>query len=159
MHGMEENVPEAAHGAGPASPAGAKSPVRWTRDVRNRFFDQFAASGDVARAAEAVGKTAVSAYAQRRRSASFAAMWRAVLDDSYERLEVAVVRQVLGENDTGVDVAAALLLLERRPRPRGQVAHAAPKTADENTLRARAERELLRKLKALSRQPGVKDRA
>lgn len=159
MHGMDEKVPEAAHGAGPASPAGAKPPVRWTRDVRNRFFDQFAASGDVARAAEAVGKTAASAYAQRRRSASFAATWRAVLEDSYERLQAALVRQVLGEDDSKVDVAAALLLLERRPRPGGQTAHAAPKTADENTLRARAERELLRKLKALSRQPGVRDRA
>ncbi len=110
MHGMEENVPDVAHKAGPASPAGAKPPVRWTRDVRNRFFDQLAASGDVARAAAAVGKTAVSAYAQRRRSASFAATWRAVLDDGYERLEAALVRQVLGENDTHVDVAAALLV-------------------------------------------------
>lgn len=159
MHGMEEKVPDATRGAEPASPTGARPPVRWTRDVRNRFFDQFAASGDVARAAEAVGKTAASAYAQRRRSASFAATWRAVLDDSYERLEAALVRQVLGENDTYVDVAAALLLLERRPIQQNQRARSAPKTTDENTLRARAERELLRKLKALSRQPGGRDRA
>ncbi len=52
-----------------------------------------------------------------------------------------------------------LLLLERRPVGRAEIARAVPKTADENTLRARAERELLRKLKALSRQPGVRNGA
>ena len=155
MHGIEGVAAEAAQSTGRTSQPGSPPTVRWTRDVRNRFFDVLAASGDVARAAETVGKTAQSAYALRRRSASFAATWRTVLEDTYERLEAALVRQVLGDADTKVDVAAALLLLERRPRAGRSAPAATERVADEATLRARAERELLRKLKALSRQPGI----
>ena len=159
MHGIENVAATDAEGAARATRARSTPTVRWTRDVRNRFFDLLAVSGDVALAAEAVGKTAQSAYALRRRSASFAATWRAVLDDTYERLEAALVRQVLGDTDTTVDVAAALLLLERRPRAGRSAPTTKAKVTDEATLRARAERELLRKLKALSRQPGVRDGA
>ncbi len=121
------------------------------------FFDQLAISGDVALAAAAAGKTARAAHALRRRSARFAAAWRAALDDGYERLETALVRQVLGEADTKLDVAAAILLLERR-RSAGD-GEATPKrtTAEKANARARAERELLRRLQALSKRPPAKD--
>jgi hypothetical protein len=121
------------------------------------FFDQLAMSGDVARAAQAAGKTARSAHALRRRSARFAASWKAALDDGYERLEAALVRQVLGEAQTKLDVAAAILLLDRH-RATGEVpATAKRKGADPGSARARAERELMRRLQALSRRTGAKD--
>jgi hypothetical protein len=136
------------------APAGeARPPQRWTRSDRDTFFDHFAISADVARAAAAAGKTARSAYALRRRSATFGAQWRAALDDAYERMEAALVRQVLGDTDTKLDVAAALLLLERRPAAAVDVATGTRKVADRNSPRAKAERELLRRLQAMAKRP------
>jgi hypothetical protein len=126
--------------------------LRWTRDARNTFFDHFAISGDVAAAAAAAGKTARSAYALRRRSTTFGTQWRAALDDAYERMEAALVRQVLGDTDTKLDVAAALLLLDRRPAAAIDVATTPRKVADRNSPRAKAERELLQRLQAMSKR-------
>lgn len=129
-----------------------RSSQRWTRDDRNTFFDHFAISGDVARAAAAAGKTARSAYALRRRSTTFGAQWRAALDDAYERMEAALVRQVLGDTDTKLDVTAALLLLERRPPAAVDVATTPRKVADRNSPRGKAERELLKRVQAMAKR-------
>lgn len=151
MHGLDG---AAANDASAKRVSREASSQRWTREDRNRFFDHFAVSGDAARAAEAVGKTARSAFALRRRSADFAATWRAVMDDTYERLEAAIVRQVLGDGASKVDIAAALLLLERRPGAAAGGPVAKRRGADGVNPRVRAERELLRKLRAHARRSG-----
>ncbi|MEH3102686.1 MAG: hypothetical protein PGN12_02120 [Sphingomonas phyllosphaerae] len=130
----------------------AKPSQRWSREDRLTFLDHFAIAGDVAKAAAAAGKTARSAYALRRRSTSFGAQWRLALDDAYERMEAALVRQVLGDTDTKMDVSAALLLLGRRPPAVIDVATTPRKVADRNTPRAKAERELVRRLEAMSKR-------
>ncbi len=149
---MDQAAGCVAPAAGGGSGAAATASQRWTRDDRNTFFDHFAISGDVAKAAEAAGKTARSAYALRRRSVTFGAQWRVALDDAYERMEAALVRQVLGDTDTKLDVTAALLLLERRPAAKVDVATGTRKVADRNSPRAKAERELLRRLQAMSKR-------
>lgn len=148
-----------ADGASVASAAiagAAKPSQRWSREDRQTFFDHFAISGDVAKAAAAAGKTARSAYALRRRSTSFGEQWRLALDDAYERMEAALVRQVLGDTDTKLDVSAALLLLGRRPPAVIDVATTPRKVADRNSPRAKAERELLQRLQAMSKRPRTK---
>lgn len=137
--------------------AGAARPSqRWSRNDRNTFLDHFAIDGDVARAAAAAGKTARSAYALRRRSTAFGAGWRLALDDAYERMEAALVRQVLGDTDTRMDVAAALVLLERRPGAAIDVATTPRKVATRNSPLAKAERELLRRVQAMARRSAAK---
>jgi hypothetical protein len=133
-----------------------KASQRWSREDRLTFFDHFAISGDVAKAAAAAGKTARSAYALRRRSTSFGEQWRLALDDAYERMEAALVRQVLGDTDTKLDVSAALLLLGRRPPAVIDVATTPRKVADRNSPRAKAERELLQRLQAMSKRSRAK---
>lgn len=142
--------------AGGAVAGVARPSQRWSREDRMTFFDHFAISGDVARAAAAAGKTARSAYALRRRSTTFGEQWRLALDDAYERMEAALVRQVLGDTDTKLDVSAALLLLGRRPPALVEVATTPRKVADRNSPRAKAERELLQRLQAMSKRSHAK---
>lgn len=138
-----------------AADAGVRASRRWTLADRNVFFDHFAMSGDVAEAAAAAGKTERSAHSLRRRSATFAAAWRVALDDGYERLETALVRQVMGETTAKLDVAAAVVLLDRRRRIDDGAAATRKGPEKANPL-ARAERELLKRLQALSKRPSAK---
>ncbi|KQN90939.1 hypothetical protein ASE95_11695 [Sphingomonas sp. Leaf231] len=128
----------------------------WTSARWSAFFDHFAMTGQVANAAAAAGMTAKDAYAMRRRSTRFALMWRRALDVGYDRLEVAVLRQVLGQTETKLDVGAAMLLLERH---RATIAvEQSPsrrrRPPDAAAARAKAERELLKRLQAFARRAG-----
>jgi hypothetical protein len=71
-------------------------------------------------------------------------------------MEAALVRQVLGDTDTKLDVSAALLLLGRRPPAVIDVATTPRKVADRNSPRAKAERELLQRLQAMSKRSRAK---
>lgn len=128
----------------------------WTVEHWRAFFDHLAMTGDVAAAAGAIGKTVRSAFSMRRRSARFAVMWRAALDVGYDRLEAAVLRQVLGETQTTLDVGAAMLLLDRRRVATGEATESAKrKAADGKATRAAAERELLRRVRAFAKRTGT----
>lgn len=117
----------------------------WTAAQRAAFLDHFATNADVRSAAMMIGMTARDAYALRRTDAAFAAEWRGAIDVAYDRLEIALVKQLSGGSRSRVNVGAAMLLLEqRRAGARGAKG---PWKAGAGDERARAERELLRRLK------------
>ncbi|TPG13121.1 hypothetical protein [Sphingomonas oligophenolica] len=71
----------------------------WTEDRQRQFLAALALYGCVAKAARAVGMSAASAYALRKRAGadSFAAAWDEAIDQGRERaFEIAVDRAVNG---------------------------------------------------------------
>lgn len=79
----------------------------WTKERRELFLDQLAATAHVGEAAEAVGMTVTGAYALRRRDDGFADQWRAALLCGYDRIEAAMIRKALGmSHEPVVDSAA-----------------------------------------------------
>lgn len=139
---------------------GRSARTQWTAAQRATFLDHFALSGDVPSAAMMIGMDALDAYALRRRDARFAAAWRVALDVGYDRLEASLIRQLLGRSRSQVNVGAAMLLLEqyRASRPVAGGKGAAGK-GGKSDLRARAERELLRRLKAYGKRTGTTEPA
>lgn len=144
------------------APAKAKATVcgdaTWTSVRQGKFFDQLALTGQVAEAAAAAGVTTQDAYSKLRRHARFGERWRRAMDVGYDRLEAALLRQAMGEPGVKVDVPTALLLLERR-RGGAQPAAASQVRGAVDSGRGRAERELLRRLKALAKNAAATERA
>lgn len=124
---------------------------RWTKTKRETFLDHLSMTGDVASAAVAAGVPMMAAYAKRRREAGFAAAWQAAAAGAYERLEAAIVAQVLG-GGSGIDLKTAMLLLAQRPA--ATMAPAKPR--DERREAAAA---LLKQLRAQAKRGGTPEPA
>lgn len=124
---------------------------RWTKVRRATFLDHLSMTGDVVAAAEAAGVPVMAAYAKRRREAGFAAAWQVAAANAYERLEAAVVAQVLS-GGTGIDLATAMLLLAQRPG-------AAPAPEKKRDERREAAAALLKQLRAQAKRGGTPEPA
>ncbi|MEH3035785.1 MAG: hypothetical protein PGN23_04710 [Sphingomonas adhaesiva] len=124
---------------------------RWTKTKRETFLDHLSMTGDVASAAAAAGVPVMAAYAKRRREAGFAAAWQMAAAGAYERLEAAIVAQVLG-GGSGIDLKTAMLLLAQRPAP---VAPPARPRDD----RREAAAALLKQLRAQAKRGGTPEPA
>lgn len=68
---------------------------RWTRETQERFFEQLAATVNVAASLRAVGMSAAGAYKARGRSAQFRAAWDAALEEGYQRLEFVLLERAI----------------------------------------------------------------
>jgi hypothetical protein len=84
---------------------------QWSDEAEEAFFDHLGADGNVRAAAAAVGFSTFTVYRQRRLRPEFAARWRTVLDQAYDRLELALVQAAI---DSVEDVEFG----EDRPIPR-----------------------------------------
>lgn len=132
--------------------------TRWSKAARHAFLDHLSMTGDVAVAAAAAGMSVTAAYAKRRREPGFAREWRDAAAAAWERLEAAVLRQVLeqGERPGGaIEIATAMQLLARRPGAPAQPA--APRSRKEGS--DVAGQELLRRLSAQARRGGAAEPA
>ncbi|WP_288457438.1 hypothetical protein [uncultured Sphingomonas sp.] len=147
----------ASAGAVGAAADGADA-ARWSKAARHAFLDHLSMTGDVAVAAAAAGMSVTAAYAKRRREPGFAREWRDAAAAAWERLEAAVLRQVLeqGERPGGaIEIATAMQLLARRPGAPAQPA--APRGRREGG--DVAGQELLRRLSAQARRGGTAEPA
>lgn len=124
----------------------------WTIARRTAFLDHLTLTGQADEAAEIAGVSIAGAYMLRRREARFAGQWESALAAGYDRLQATVITAVLdgAERPAGINLEAAMLLLERRPAPPAM----AP-AKKEASGRARAEAELLRRLKAYAKRTGT----
>ena len=73
--------------------------AQWSDEAEEMFFDQLGATCNVRASAAAVGFTTFTVYRQRRLRPEFAARWRTVLEQSYARLEMAMVQAALDSLD------------------------------------------------------------
>ncbi|RZF60759.1 hypothetical protein EWE75_21330 [Sphingomonas populi] len=132
--------------------------IGWGVAARTMFLDTLALSGDVARSAEAAGRTHASAYALRRHDPAFADGWEEALNAAYARLEDELLARAidLGAREVGTfDQALALKLLARREGRSARASaprEAVPRTASMEEV----EQALLRKLAALGKRLPVK---
>ncbi|HEY0130129.1 MAG TPA: hypothetical protein VGB57_01905 [Allosphingosinicella sp.] len=98
---------------------------QWSEEAEDLFLDVLAATCNVSLAAEEAGVGHTSVYRQRRLRPDFARKWQAVLEQSYDRLDMALIEAanacVAGEDERGdrplramsVDQAIRLLQLHR----------------------------------------------
>lgn len=135
-----------------AAGGGATWDGRWTKTKREAFLDHLNMTGEVTRAAAAAGVPLAAAYAKRRREPGFAAAWQVAAAGAYERLEAAVVAQVLN-GGSGIDLATAMLLLAQRPSAPAQPP---AKKRDERREAAAA---LLKQLRAQAKRGGTPEPA
>lgn len=156
-------------GAAGAAPKRRK-PYKLTKDVREAFLAQLAATAHVEQSAAAVGLCDGTVYDLRRRDAAFAHEWRMALLMGYDRIEAALIRKALGLRDhapvvdavaTGVapeigqvDVGIAMLLLNRHKPTIERATHEA-KDAAFRSSRDDTEATLLAKLRAYAKSAGV----
>ena len=150
--GADVAVDVAVDGAMEGAPNGAVNGAaggRWTKAARETFLDHLSMTGDVAAASVAAGVAMTLAYARRRRDAGFAAAWQQAAAGAYERLEAAVIAQVLG-GGSGIDLATAMVLLGQRPG-------AAPERKRDDRREAAAA--LLKQLRAQAKRGGTREPA
>lgn len=69
----------------------------WSKAVRARFLDAFAATCNAKWAAASVSRTPSSLYALKRRDPEFALLCHEALRDGYERLEAELLARALGQ--------------------------------------------------------------
>ncbi len=73
--------------------------VRWTRAMRETFFNTLAETCNITASAEAAGVKSQSVYELKRKDESFAEEWRAALTCGYEVLETRLVGLALDANE------------------------------------------------------------
>lgn len=149
------------------TPTGRKW-VRWTRRMKAEFLDELAATCNVAASAAAIGVSATSVYALRRRDDAFADAWQEALAQGYQMLETQLVGHALtgggagegqrlatGDPDRpGLDVELALKLLNDH---RGQALRGRPVGGPRPKVASRAETNvaIMKKLKAIEGRLGL----
>lgn len=96
--------------------AGGGQAVRIDRlSTRKRamFLDQLAATGDLARAAAAIGVSPHAICTLRRRDAAFAAAWREALALGYDMLDTMLLGHALNGGSVSAELALKLLAQRR----------------------------------------------
>lgn len=138
--------------------------VRWTRRMKDAFLDELAATCNVQGSAAAIGVSATSVYALRRRDDAFADGWQAALAQGYEMLEIQLVGHALAGGGAmltngdparpAIDVELALKLMSDH---RGQAArgHAVGGPRPKTASRADTNAAIMKKLKALEGRLGL----
>jgi hypothetical protein len=116
-------VGEAGKTGGAAPRIGHKR-VRWTKAMKESFFNHLTTTGNVKASAQAIGIDPRSAYTLRRKDQQFAADWGVAIAQGYEILETHLLAMALsGESaiDTGgvgpgtvIDFDMAMRLLGRQ---------------------------------------------
>lgn len=86
-----------AIGKGGTTAKRTKRPDGWSKLVRARFLDAFAATFSVTAAAASVGRTPNSFYALKRRDPQFAQAYHDAIVNGYERLEAELLARALGQ--------------------------------------------------------------
>ncbi|MDF0486795.1 hypothetical protein PX554_01530 [Sphingomonas sp. H39-1-10] len=126
----------------------------WGAAARTAFLDTLALSGDVARSAEAAGRTHASAYALRRHDPAFADAWEEALNAAYARIEDELLARAVdprAREGDAFDQALALKMLARhetrRARPNAP-REAVPRAASMEEV----EQALLGKLAAFAKR-------
>lgn len=76
--------------------------TKWTAAEKAGFLDALAATGNVSRAARAVGRTDEGAHGLRRRDPAFAAACREALDAASDLLQAAVLEHALAGKACGM---------------------------------------------------------
>lgn len=150
--------------AGSEHGAGGRKWVRWTRRMKETFLDELAATCNVLASAEAIGVTATSVYALRRRDDAFAEAWQAALAQGYQMLETQLVGHALAGGGAAlvngdparaaIDVDLALKLMRDHRGQAGRdrpVGGPRPRTA----TRADTNASIMRKLKAIESRLGL----
>ncbi|WP_141397073.1 hypothetical protein [Sphingomonas ginsenosidimutans] len=156
--GRDDAGRDGATGAGAGTQTAGADAMRWSKTARHAFLDHLSMTGDVAASAAAAGMSVTAAYAKRRREPRFAREWRDAAAAAWERLEAAVLRQVLAEGERpggAIEIATAMQLLARRPDM--PPPPAAPPVRRKG--RDVAGRELLRRLSAQARRGGAAEPA
>lgn len=94
----------------------------WSVTTRNRFITVLTQTGDLAKAASAIGQSLAAVYAMRDRSPVLADAWRRALGIAWEQVEMRMLSTLLEGEPGDVDLKVALEMLKRRPvtaaRPR-----------------------------------------
>jgi hypothetical protein len=90
-------------------PALCLSNRRWTKARQAIFFEELAATANVAHSARAAGMGKNGAYQRKKRDPAFAAAWREALEVGFAELEMQMLRQSLNgsaRTETVVDGAS-----------------------------------------------------
>jgi hypothetical protein len=88
---------------------GSLSRRRWTKAKEAIFFEELAATANVARAVRAAGMGKNGAYQRKKRDPAFAAAWREALEVGFAELEMHMLRHSLNgceRTETVVDGAS-----------------------------------------------------
>jgi hypothetical protein len=92
-----------------AADGGSLSRRRWTKAKDAIFFEELAATANVAHSARAAGMGKNGAYQRKKRDSAFAAAWREALEVGFAELEMQMLRQSLAgceRTETVVDGAS-----------------------------------------------------
>lgn len=149
---------------GDGAGGGARKWVRWTQRMKADFLDELAATCNVLASAAAVGVTASSIYALRRRDDAFAEAWQEALAQGYQMLETQLVGHALAGGGATlrngdptrapIDVELALKLMSDH---RGQAIRDRPVGGPRAKVATRADTNaaIIKKLKALEARLGL----
>lgn len=129
----------------------------WTKLKEQRFLLVLGHTCNVTRACEAVGMTTSGAYMRRQKNAQFRASWVETLARAYDRLELVLLDRSLNgtekvvRRDDGSEIRMhefpnrlGLSLLKMHRSAGEQAARPAPEEEDDDAVRERVIRKLLR---------------
>ncbi len=108
------------------APRRGVTPIDWTSERKEAFFDHLAIAASVTKSAAAIGVTPGAVHQLRHRDPAFAAAWEDAVEAGYASIEMRLIGHVLGGLSRGdaiepvghgaeaIDVELALRMLKER---------------------------------------------